>query len=77
MKGDEIKQWTIAIKNEINNFYKRNVWKMVPRDNLKGRKPLGTRWVFKKKSEQDKSIRYKGHIVVKGYVQIPGLDFTD
>ena len=77
MKGDENKQWTIAIKIEINNFYKRNVWKMVPRDNLKGRKPLGTRWVFKKKSEQDKSIRYKGRIVVKGYVQIPGLDFTD
>ena len=77
MKGDESKQWTVAIKNEINNFYKRNVWKMVPRDNLKGRKPLGTRWVFKKKSEQDKSIRYKGRIVVKGYVQIPGLDFTD
>ena len=50
---------------------------MVPRDNLKGRKPLGTRWGFKKKSEQDKSIRYKGRIVVKGYVQIPGLDFTD
>jgi hypothetical protein len=33
--------------------------------------------VFKKKFEQDKSTRYKGRIVVKGYVQIPGLDFTD
>jgi hypothetical protein len=27
--------------------------------------------VFKQKPEQDKSFRYKGRIVVKGYVQIP------
>ena len=38
---------------------------------------LGSRWVFKKKSEQDLSIRFKGRIVVKGYVQIPGVDFTE
>ena len=56
---------------------KQNVWKTVPRDNLNERKPLGTRWVFKKKYKKDKRIRYKCHIEVKGYVQIPGLDFTD
>ena len=75
MKGDESKQWAVAIKNEINNFYKRNFWKLVPCDNFNGTKPLKICLVFK--NEQDKCIRYKGHIVVKGYVQIPGLDFTD
>ena len=49
---------------------------MVPRENLKGRKPLGTRWaLFKKQSKQDNIVRYQGRIVVKGYVQIPGPDF--
>ena len=60
MKGDESKQWSVAFKNKINKFYKRNVWKMVSRDNLNGRKPLNTRWVlFKKKSKQDKIVRYQ------------------
>jgi hypothetical protein len=27
--------------------------------------------------EHDNTTRYKGRIVVKGYVQIPGVDFTD
>ena len=36
-------------------------------------------WIIflKKKNEQNGSIRYKGRIVVKGYVQIPGVDFTE
>ena len=77
MAGSDKDEWIKAIKNEIDNFYKRKVWVKVPRSVLFGRKPLGTRWVFKKKTEPDLSIRYKGRIVVKGYVQIPGVDFTD
>jgi len=53
------------------------VWTKFPRKELNGRKPLRNRWVFKKKKEQDKTTRYKGRIVVKGYVQIPGVDFTE
>ena len=65
--------WAKAIKQEINNFLKREVWKKFPRNRLQGMKPLKSRWVFKKKVEQDKSIRYKARVVVKGYYQIPGV----
>jgi hypothetical protein len=38
MNGDLSTQWTVAIKDEINNFFKLNDWKMFPRDNLKAEK---------------------------------------
>ncbi len=77
MSGPKQNLWVPAIKSKIGNFYKREVWKRVPKSQLKGRRTLGTRWVFKKKNEQNGLVRYKARLVVKGYVQIPGLDFTD
>ncbi len=40
------------------------------------RKPLKSRWVFKKKIEPNNTIRYKARVVVKGYNQIR-VDFTE
>jgi hypothetical protein len=66
MKGNDREKWIPAIKSETNSFIKRKVWTKFPRSELRGRKPLGSRWVFKKKKESDLSIRYKGRVVVKG-----------
>ena len=63
-------KWTLAIKSKNESFYKQEVWKKCPRNKLDGRKPLGILWVFKIKKEDDDSIQYKVHVVVKGYVQI-------
>lgn len=73
---DRVK-WTEAIKQEIENFVKRKAWTPTQLSNLKpGQKPIKVKWVFKKKHEQDGSTRYKARLVVKGYVQVPGIDFT-
>ena len=66
MLSTEKDLWIKAIKEEIGNFYKRDVWKKVPRSVLQGKKPLGNRWVFKKKVETNGSVRYKARVVVKG-----------
>ena len=73
----ERKKWEEAIKNEIDNFLKCGVWKKTLKTDLPtGCKPIGVKWVFKVKNEPDGSVRYKGRIVVQGFVQIPGIDFT-
>lgn len=42
-----------------------------------GKNIIGTKWVFKRKHEQDGSIRFKSRIVSKGYMQVPGIDYTE
>ena len=66
--SNEKDEWTKSIKAEIENFYSRKEWKLNPRKNLNGRKPVGAKWVFKKKNEHDNTTRYKGRIAVKGYL---------
>lgn len=51
-------------------------WTLVPCP--KDRKPIGSRWVFSiKPGVNGYPIRYKARLVVKGYSQRLGLDYTD
>ncbi len=59
------------------NEIKCKVWTPTKLGKLRhGQKPVKVEWVFKKKEEQDGSTREKGRIVVKGFMQIPKVDFT-
>jgi len=42
------------------------------------RKPIGSKWVFKKKTNVEGKVeKYKARLVAKGYSQVPGIDFGD
>jgi Reverse transcriptase (RNA-dependent DNA polymerase) len=56
----------------------RGVWKPVPRkmvtEQIK-RKLISTKWIFKKKTEQDNTISHNARVVSRGFIQIPGVDY--
>ncbi|KAG8485182.1 hypothetical protein CXB51_021375 [Gossypium anomalum] len=61
---------------EYKALLKNNTWDLVPLP--ENRRAVGCKWVFKLKHKLDGTIaRYKGHLVVKGHLQEPGIDFQD
>jgi len=70
-------KWLNAIRAEIQNFMKRKAWKPMPLSILKGgQRPISVKWVFKKKHEQDGSVRFKARVCARGFTQVPGVDFN-
>ncbi|GJU14257.1 retrovirus-related pol polyprotein from transposon TNT 1-94 [Tanacetum coccineum] len=65
-----------AIKSEIDSILQNHTWELV--DLPPGCKPLGYKWIFKKKMKADGTIdKYKARLVIKGYRQREGLDYFD
>ena len=55
---------------------KNKTWELV--DRPQERKVIGVKWVFKTKLNVDGSInKYKARLVVKGYAQIFGVDYSE
>ena len=79
LDGPDSELWNVSIKSEVNNFQKRKSWQYVSRDKVikMKRKLIPCKWVFKIKQEIDNSLRYKTRLCVKGFHQVPGVDFTE
>ena len=68
--------WLAAMDEEIQALQSNRIWILVPR--LANTNIVGSKWVFRTKYLSDGSIeRLKARLVVKGYTQVPGLDYTD
>ena len=68
--------WKEAMKSEVDSIMQNHMWELV--DLPPGCKPLGCKWIFKRKLKTDGSIdKYKVRLVVKGFKQQEGLDFFD
>jgi uncharacterized cupredoxin-like copper-binding protein len=69
-------KWIDAMKEELKMIEKNQTWKLVDRPNHK--KAIGVKWVYRTKLNFDGSInKYKARLVVKGYAQIFGVDFSE
>ncbi|GJS76555.1 ribonuclease H-like domain-containing protein [Tanacetum coccineum] len=68
--------WVEAIQEELLHFKLLNVWTLV--DLLKGKKAIGTKWVFRKKKDQRGIVvRNKTRLVAQGHRQEEGIDYDE
>ena len=72
----ESEKWLGAMRSEMDSMYTNQVWTLV--DAPEGIKPIGCKWVFKKKTDMDGNIStFKARLVVKGFKQIHGVDYDE
>jgi virulence-associated protein VapD len=69
-------EWLAALYEELESLKAKGVYEEV--DSVPtNRKPLDSKWVLRIKRNKDGNIsRFKARLVVKGFTQIPGQDFT-
>eukprot|EP00253_Pinus_taeda_P024707 PITA_24707 len=68
--------WKEAMVDEIESLHKNEAWDLV--ELLAERKSIGSKWVFKKKTNVEGKVeKYKARLVEKGYSQASGIDFGD
>jgi len=64
------------MEEELSIIQKNNTWTLV--DRSEGRKVIRVKWIYRTKLNADNSInKHKARLVVKGYAQIFGVDYSD
>ncbi|XP_016477085.1 putative mitochondrial protein AtMg00820 [Nicotiana tabacum] len=68
--------WQAAMTQEIKALHSNNTWDLVPLP--AGKKALGCKWVHIIKHKSNGGVeRFKARLVVKGYTQQAGIDYTE
>jgi hypothetical protein len=68
--------WKEAVRSDMDSILSNGTWELS--ELPFGCKPIGCKWVFKKKLRHDGTIdKYKAQLEAKGYTQKEGKDFFD
>jgi len=68
--------WQEAINDKMDSLESNKTWNLV--DLPPGCKPIGCKWILKKKLKPDGSVeKYKARLVAKGFKQKENIDFFD
>ena len=76
MTSSHAKDWFDAAQSEIKSHDDNGTWTLVPRPS--GRKVLRNRWVWVVKYNGNGEVdRFKARLVIKGFLQQFGIDYTE
>ncbi|KAJ9542601.1 hypothetical protein OSB04_029107 [Centaurea solstitialis] len=72
----DISDWVTAMQEELNQFERLGVWRLVPRP--KNKTIIDLKWIFKNKKDDDGIVtRNKARLVAKGFKQQAGIDYDE
>ena len=63
------------MKDEMNSLLRNQTWELIKLP--VGKKALHNKWTYRIKNEHDGSKHYKARLVVKGFQQKEGIDYTE
>jgi len=67
--------WLKAMEKELETLKNNKTWTII--DLPPNIKPISTKWVYKIKKNDDKTLTYKARLVARGFEQIYGLNYLD
>jgi hypothetical protein len=74
LKVENSTKWELAMKDKIDSLMTNQTWELT--ELPVGEKALHNKWVYRIKGENDCSKHYKVRLVVKGFQQKEGIDYT-
>ncbi|GJT27479.1 zinc finger, CCHC-type containing protein [Tanacetum coccineum] len=76
IKSQDVAFWKEAINDEMDSIMGNNTWVLA--DLPPGCKPLGCKWIFKRKLKVDGTIeKFKARLVIQGFKQKSRIDYFD
>ena len=76
LKDVDAQDWLKAMDREMESMYSNSFWSFV--EVLKGVKPIGCKWLYKRKRRPDGKVEtFKARLVEKGYTQKEGIAYEE